>query len=295
MQTGNTDVVISLHAVAHNLSGDNGFFSNWNISSAGTKDGNRTGAFRQRLADNSDGAGSFVIFCQWESTFDGPVSFLAGARSKEVVVVLENCAGNLDDLCRGLAFAIDDFRKTFAQRTMSIHARKIELMCVERFELARGSGGLEFASFNGSEQLDKLWFVHTGTVAEPGAPVAEKIDGQRASLADSNRMTTFNNPFGELSSTGLPAGPATPSKLVKLGRVVLRKEKAHRGGKTVIVIHDFASQVTGAQIEIFAGKLKKACGCGGTVKDRTIEIQGDQPGKIRTLLAAEGFQVAGVM
>ena len=107
-------------------------------------------------------------------------------------------------------------------------------------------------------------------------------------------MTNFSNPFGALSSTGLPAGPATPLKPVKLGRVVLRKEKAHRGGKTVIVVHDFAPQITGTQIEAFAGKLKKSCGCGGTVKDRTIEVQGDQPGKIRVLLEAEGFQVAGV-
>ena len=115
-----------------------------------------------------------------------------------------------------------------------------------------------------------------------------------AVLADFKPMENFNNPFGALSSTGLPVGPATPEKPVKLGRVVLRKEKAHRGGKTVIVVHDFAPQITGAQIETFAGKLKKACGCGGTVKDRTIEIQGDHPSKIRALLEAEGFQVAGV-
>ena len=83
-------------------------------------------------------------------------------------------------------------------------------------------------------------------------------------------------------------------KPVKLGRVVLRKETAHRGGKTVIVVYDFAPQITGAQIETFAGQLKKACGCGGTIKDRQIEIQGDQPGKIRALLEAAGFQVAGV-
>ena len=105
----------------------------------------------------------------------------------------------------------------------------------------------------------------------------------------------FNTAFDQLSKTGLPPGPAAPPpKPVKLGRVVLRKEKAHRGGKTVIVVHDFAPQITGAQIETFAGQLKKACGCGGTVKDRTIEIQGDQPAKIRTLLEAVGFQVAGV-
>ena len=106
-----------------------------------------------------------------------------------------------------------------------------------------------------------------------------------------------SNPFDALSSEGLPAGEilvVPVLKPVKLGRVILRREKAHRGGKTVIIVHDFASQITGQQIENFATKLKKACGCGGTMKDRQIEIQGDQPGKIRTLLEAEGFQVAGV-
>ena len=74
----------------------------------------------------------------------------------------------------------------------------------------------------------------------------------------------------------------------------IRQLKAHRGGKTVIVIYDFASNIGLAYIENLAGKLKAACGCGGTVKDREIEIQGDQPARIRTLLESEGFRVAGV-
>jgi translation initiation factor 1 (eIF-1/SUI1) len=36
------------------------------------------------------------------------------------------------------------------------------------------------------------------------------------------------------------------------------------------------------------------CGCGGTTRERAIEIQGDQPGRIRELLEQEGFRVAGV-
>ena len=106
-----------------------------------------------------------------------------------------------------------------------------------------------------------------------------------------------NNPFDVLSSEGLPAGEPLVVPVVKpakRGRVVLRREKAQRGGKTVIVVHDFAPQITGQQIEDFATKLKKSCGCGGTVKGRVIEIQGDQPGKIRALLEAEGFRVAGI-
>lgn len=116
---------------------------------------------------------------------------------------------------------------------------------------------------------------------------------------------SLNNPFAALSMDGLPLGstshgPGETSsstsvlKPSKFGRVVLRREKAHRGGKTVIVIHDFAPNIGMAYIESLAGKLKTACGCGGTTKDRTIEIQGDQPGRIRTLLEAEGFRVAGV-
>ncbi len=106
-------------------------------------------------------------------------------------------------------------------------------------------------------------------------------------------MTSDNNPFASLSSEGLPPGPDTPSKPAKLGRVVLRRETAHRGGKTVIVVHDFAAQISAAKIEELGTKLKKACGCGGTVKGREIEVQGNQPAKIRALLEAEGFIVAG--
>src|SRR5580698_5093518 len=108
------------------------------------------------------------------------------------------------------------------------------------------------------------------------------------------------NPFAALEVTGLPAGQSTPApahepaepKPSKYGRVVLRREKAHRGGKTVIVIHEFAPNIGHNYIEHLAGKLKAACGCGGTTKERTIEIQGDQPGRIRELLEAEGFRVA---
>lgn len=109
----------------------------------------------------------------------------------------------------------------------------------------------------------------------------------------------MNTAFAGLEMSGLPAGPepsaaAAPLPVWKMGRVVLRRETAQRGGKTVIVIHDFATHLPGSVIEATAKKVRSACGCGGTVKGRTIEIQGDQPGKIRAVLEGEGFQVAGV-
>jgi translation initiation factor 1 len=105
----------------------------------------------------------------------------------------------------------------------------------------------------------------------------------------------WNNPFAALAGDHLPDGEIqSTAPPPKLGRIVLRKETAHRGGKTVIVVDDFAPNITSAFIAELAGRLKKQCGCGGTVKGRQIEIQGDQPGKIRAVLEAAGFRVAGV-
>jgi len=86
--------------------------------------------------------------------------------------------------------------------------------------------------------------------------------------------------------------PAEP--VWKMGRVLLRRETAHRGGKTVVVVYDFASHLPLSQIEKAAKKLRAACSTGGTVKDRTIEIQGDLVAKVRATLEAEGFIVGGV-
>lgn len=82
--------------------------------------------------------------------------------------------------------------------------------------------------------------------------------------------------------------------LGRRGRVMLRREKAHRGGRTVIVVDDFGDHLTNQFIESLAKSLRSACGCGGTVRNRTIELQGDQPGKVRTFLEREGFTVCGV-
>jgi translation initiation factor 1 len=101
-----------------------------------------------------------------------------------------------------------------------------------------------------------------------------------------------------LKLTDLPAGEPVKAeekeRLWKMGRVVLRKEKAHRGGKTVIVVDDFATHLPVSVIEETARKLRAGCGCGGTVKERRIEVQGDQAGKVRGILEGEGFEVAGV-
>ena len=108
------------------------------------------------------------------------------------------------------------------------------------------------------------------------------------------------NPLASLNLPGLPPGPpekgdpGSPQRLWKMGRVVLQRETAHRGGKTVIVIKDFATHLPVSVIENVAQRVRSACGCGGTVRDQRIEIQGDQVAKVRAVLEAEGFVVSGV-
>lgn len=103
-----------------------------------------------------------------------------------------------------------------------------------------------------------------------------------------------NLPLAPLPSTPPTPVPAEPAKPKRAGRVVLRRETAHRGGRTVIVVHDFPPFVTLKALEDIARKLRHAIGTGGTVRERTIEMQGDQPGKIRAFLEGLGYQVAGV-
>jgi translation initiation factor 1 len=122
--------------------------------------------------------------------------------------------------------------------------------------------------------------VETGGAQAPLGGLADAFAGMR--LPDL--------PAGE-PAKGMETGA---ERLWKMGRVVLRREKAHRGGKTVVVVDDFPTHLPVSVIESTARKLRAGCGCGGTVKERRIEVQGDQVAKVRAILEAEGFEVAGV-
>jgi translation initiation factor 1 len=108
------------------------------------------------------------------------------------------------------------------------------------------------------------------------------------------------NPFGALSGAGLPnATPAKPESIrnpqseirnVKSrGRVDVRRETGGRGGKTVTVVDGFVG-IGLPEKEQLAKKMRAACGCGGTVKDGAIEIQGDQRETVARILAEAGFR-----
>lgn len=106
------------------------------------------------------------------------------------------------------------------------------------------------------------------------------------------------NPFAGLSATGLPAAPkqpgsATPATAVPAarnrGRVDIKRTTAGRGGKTVTLVTGFVG-IGLPEKEALAKKMRAACGCGGTVKDGDIEIQGDQRETVARILAEAGFR-----
>ncbi len=74
---------------------------------------------------------------------------------------------------------------------------------------------------------------------------------------------------------------AAPRAADKPPQVRVGRETAGRGGKGVTVITGLP--LAGAALADLARTLKKRCGSGGTVRDGTIEIQGDH----RDLLVAE--------
>lgn len=68
----------------------------------------------------------------------------------------------------------------------------------------------------------------------------------------------------------------------------IQASRKGRGGKTVTVISGF--QHAPDQLTAIAKKLKAQCGTGGTVKDDTIEIQGDHKQTLLEILTKLGYK-----
>jgi translation initiation factor 1 len=71
------------------------------------------------------------------------------------------------------------------------------------------------------------------------------------------------------------------------GRVRVRRETSGRRGKTVTTVSGVPDDV----VRDVAGRLKKRCGVGGSVKDGVIELQGDHRNVVMDVLRGEGYDV----
>jgi translation initiation factor 1 len=81
------------------------------------------------------------------------------------------------------------------------------------------------------------------------------------------------------------------ARAIALSKLHVQLEKKGRKGKGVTVIKGFFH--TKHDLERFARELKTRCGSGGTVKDDTVEIQGDHRKTAVEYFRALGFRVTG--
>jgi translation initiation factor 1 len=137
-----------------------------------------------------------------------------------------------------------------------------------------------------------------------GSAVAAGIDCL-SSMSEKERFPLGSsefghNPFADLKTEGLPPAPLdqpaesiAPNKSTvkkkSRGRVDIIRQTAHRGGKTVTVVTGFVG-IGLPEKESLAKAMQKSCGCGGTVKEGRIEIQGDKRTEVARILTEAGFR-----
>jgi translation initiation factor 1 len=107
-------------------------------------------------------------------------------------------------------------------------------------------------------------------------------------MAKNESRTVWSSEQGDLRKREFPPNSIkslTPSRQT----VYLHRESKERRGKTVTVIKKLV--LSGQDMKDMAKKLKQVCGSGGTVKDDTIEIQGEHRQKIAEALTRMGYKV----
>ncbi|SFM95722.1 translation initiation factor 1 (eIF-1/SUI1) [Izhakiella capsodis] len=103
-------------------------------------------------------------------------------------------------------------------------------------------------------------------------------------------MSDINNRLVYSTETGRIEEETIKSVRVKGDGIVrIHRQTSGRKGKGVSLITgiDFDD----ASLNQLAGELKKKCGCGGSVKDGVIEIQGDKRDLLKSLLESKGMKV----
>ncbi|UEA17754.1 stress response translation initiation inhibitor YciH [Pasteurella canis] len=73
------------------------------------------------------------------------------------------------------------------------------------------------------------------------------------------------------------------------GIVRIQRQVSGRKGSGVSVITGL--DLSDAELKLLAAELKKRCGCGGSVKNSSIEIQGEKRDLLKQLLEQKGYVV----
>lgn len=103
-------------------------------------------------------------------------------------------------------------------------------------------------------------------------------------MSDSNSRLVYSTDSGRIDEPKPVAERPKGDGIVRIQR-----QTSGRKGKGVCVITGI--DASDEEITRLAAELKKKCGCGGSVKDGVIEIQGDKRDLIKSLLEAKGMKV----
>ncbi|WP_031524609.1 stress response translation initiation inhibitor YciH [Siccibacter colletis] len=103
-------------------------------------------------------------------------------------------------------------------------------------------------------------------------------------MKDDNSRLVYSTETGRIDEP-----KAAPERPKGDGIVRIQRQTSGRKGKGVCLITGIDAD--DATLAAIAAELKKKCGCGGSVKEGVIEIQGDKRDLIKNLLEARGMKV----
>lgn len=99
-----------------------------------------------------------------------------------------------------------------------------------------------------------------------------------------NSRLVFSTDQGRIRDEKTPQSTPKTDGIIRISR-----ETKGRKGSGVVLISGF--DLDDKELKALSKKLKQACGSGGTLKDRVIEIQGDHRQTLKETLEKQGFKV----
>lgn len=103
-------------------------------------------------------------------------------------------------------------------------------------------------------------------------------------MNDDNSRLVYSTDSGRIKQEEIK-----PQRAKGDGIVRIQRQTSGRKGKGVCLITGI--DLDDAALDKLAAELKKKCGCGGSVKEGVIEIQGDKRDLLKQLLEAKGMTV----
>jgi translation initiation factor 1 len=101
-----------------------------------------------------------------------------------------------------------------------------------------------------------------------------------------DRRMVYSTTDGDLRKA---RDPGLKERRAAGARVKVKRETSGRRGKAVTTVYDVPLPDDG--LRELAGRLKKRCGVGGSVKNGVIELQGDHRTVVMEILRADGYDV----